>query len=71
MPVLIFELFWVLWYLPFSYHVKGVILLSTFYVLIGFSRARFHEVLSKKLVMRYGLVYGIIFLVALGTARWL
>lgn len=65
-----FEFFYVLMLLPTAFAVSGAMLAILYYFTAGLLRYHFSHELDARMVRRYVLIGGLIFLLVAATARW-
>ncbi len=68
--VLLLELFYIITWLPLISVVKAVLMTSAYYFITSLSRHYIQATLAKTVYLRYSLMTGLIWILALITARW-
>jgi hypothetical protein len=64
------EIFWALTFLPTSFYVNGLVLLSVYYSIMGISYFHLKGLLDRIKIVRHLIITLVIILSALTTARW-
>lgn len=70
-PLLLFELFWVLTFLPLSSLIGTIVLAVVFYLVAGISLDFARKTLEMKSFLEYTIISVIVLAVTLATATWL
>jgi len=65
------ELAWSIFYLPFNYNISGLALTVCYYVLVRLLRLFFINSLNKRIVRLYAIFGLIIIFLIIATARWI
>lgn len=66
----LFEIFYVMTFLPVSFAVSGVILAALYYIALGMVRYYFVQFYDAKMVKRHVIIGLIILIAVVATARW-
>lgn len=68
--IVMVEIFWALIFLPTNFYVNGLVLLSSYYAIMGISYFHLNKELNSIKVVRHLLISIIIIIISLATARW-
>ncbi len=71
LDLLLVESFWVVHFLPNTFYVKAVLIVSLFYLLVNLARNYLLSLLTKPMIIRYLTIGGAIMVVVLLSAQWL
>ncbi|MFH1890939.1 MAG: hypothetical protein ABIJ91_05265 [Candidatus Kuenenbacteria bacterium] len=68
--LILLELFYVVNWLPLISYTKALLMVSAYYFIINLSKHYLAGTLVRQVYLRYSLVVGLIWIIALITARW-
>lgn len=71
LDLLLIESFWVIHFLPNTFYVKAVLIVSLFYLLVNLARNYLLTLLTKPMIIRYLTIGGLVMFLALLSAQWL